>query len=151
MFCWLFLTIYFFLHKIGSNNGSGGDDSHSLTNLRERVDTTTLPDDEDYIVPPGQCCIKVEFGRSIHRWCPVTNCFISKKQCFDQCHDNHRLVAPLECTYICLMLLPFLRTIQKLEVLNLFLSTFFHCYLIIQRNSLKYISISKCYILFIIF
>lgn len=141
----------FFLHKIGSNNGSGGDDSLSLTNLRERADTTTLPDDEDYIVPPGQCCIKVEFGRSIHRWCPVTNCFISKKQCFDQCHDNHRLVAPLECTYICLMLLPFLRTIQKLEVLNLFLSTFFHCYLIIQRNSLKYISISKCYILFIIF
>lgn len=107
----------FFLHEIGSNNGSDS------TNLRERVDTTTLPDDEDYIVPPSQCCIEVDFGRSIYCWCPVTNCYISKKQCFDQCHDNHRLVAPLECTYICLMLLPFLLTIQKLEVLNLFYST----------------------------
>ena len=76
--------------------GNGGDDTK-----------TTALVDEDYVLPPGQCCAHVDFGRTTSRWCQITYGFYTKEQCTSHCHDNHRLVAPHDqCRYaLCFFLL----------------------------------------------
>ncbi|GMY26853.1 hypothetical protein FCV25MIE_22095 [Fagus crenata] len=79
--------------EMDSNTGSSGDDSLGIS--REGADTTALLDDVDYMVPPLQCCEKVNFGRDIYRWCPLNECYNSKEDCFHSCQKNHQTTAPL--------------------------------------------------------
>jgi hypothetical protein len=80
------------ISKLDSNTSSSGDDSLGIS--REGADTTSLLDDADYIVPIGQCCENVGFGRYTYRWCPLKECYDSKEECFQSCQNNHQPAAP---------------------------------------------------------
>jgi hypothetical protein len=78
--------------EMDSNTGNSGDDSLGIS--REEAYTTALLNDADYIVPPGQCCEMVDFGRYTYRWCSLNECYDNKENCFQSCQNNHPLAAP---------------------------------------------------------
>ena len=75
----IIFNIFLFFYITVSSNGNGGD---GPAISREGADV------EDYIVPKGQCCMKVDFGRDTHRWCVITTCYNFKFSCFKYCHDS---------------------------------------------------------------